>query len=145
MKAVSLFLMALSIVILVGCNGGSSSSGDSGTIDNSRSESEVQDDLEAREKNDPASYLTFRYTQTKNLVGETVLQGKITSSAKIATFKDAVLYITGYSKTGSKVDTWEETVYETFPPGQDIDVKVKLALPKSVKEVEVAIQDASVY
>jgi hypothetical protein len=64
-----------------------------------------------------------------------VLEGSISSVATLASFKDAKLSITGYSKTKSVVGNWSKTVYEVFRPGKSVSIKIKLNLPKSVKSV----------
>ncbi len=136
-----LFLIPITAFILLafnGCDkGGSYSTGsfDSGKVDYSRTEEEIKVDLKTREQNSPTSYLKSDGTYRKNLFGEMVLEGTISNSATLASYKDAKLHITGYSKTKSKIGTWEETIYEVIRPGRSKGFKIKLMLPKSVKSV----------
>lgn len=136
-----LFLIPFSVFILLifnGCDkGGSYSPGsyNSGKVDHSRTEAEIKVDLKTREQRDPTSYLSSKGTYRKNLFGEMVLEGKVSNSATLASYKDPKLHITGYSKTNSEIGTWEETVYEVIRPGRSKQFKIKLMLPKSVKSV----------
>ncbi len=150
-----IFISALSLLfassyILSGCNRSDSSPStyeSSGAyepiIDESRSETEIKEDLAAREKYDPASYLSFEYLYSKNLFGEMVIDGSISSSATLAKFKDAEIEVVGYSKTDSRVGVWKETIYEVFLPGRKKKVpKIKMMLPKEVKSIRITIVDA---
>jgi hypothetical protein len=136
--------------VFLGCNrsnssyGGGYDSGDHrGTVDHTRTEEEIREDLATRERSNPASYLSFDGTYRMNIWGETVIEGTISNAASIAKFKDAVLQVTGYSKTKSKIGTWEETVYEYFAPGRAKTIKVKMFLPSEVKSIRVEVVDAS--
>jgi hypothetical protein len=140
-------VLCLSIAILLfGCNRNQSSYSESFSndpVDYSRSEEDVREDLGTREARNPASYLSFDGTYRKNLLGEIVIEGTISNSASIATFKDAVLHVTGYSKTETKIGTWEETIYEVFKPGNHKQIKAKMLLPSTVKTIGVEVFDAT--
>jgi hypothetical protein len=138
-------------LLIAGCNRGDhhyNNSGadpglDRGTVDHTRTEEEIREDLATRERSNPAAYLSMEGSYRPNIWGETVIEGKISNSASIATYKDAVLHITGYSKTKSKIGTWEETVYEYFKPGRSVDIKIKVMLPSEVKSIDVEVFDAT--
>lgn len=150
MKRSLLLSAVVACLVVTACENGSSSSYSSGSgssstsskVDYSRTEREIKVDLKTREQNNPLKYLRTKGTYRKNVFGETVMEGTISSSATLASFKDAKLYITGYSKTKSVVGNWSSTVYEVFRPGKSKSFKIKLNLPRSVKSVGWDISNA---
>lgn len=105
---------------LTNCNSGSSDNYDTGS-----SYQETKMTLEEKEKQNPTSFLSTDGTYRKNLMGEWVLEGSISNSATIATYKDVVLEISFYSKTKTLLGTEKEAVYEYFPAGQSKSFKIK--------------------
>lgn len=105
---------------LTNCNSGSS-----GSYDTEPSYQETKMSLEEKEKRNPTSFLSSDGTYRKNLVGEWVLEGTISNSATIATYKDVVLEIRFYSKTKTLLGTEKEAIYEYFPAGRTKNFKIK--------------------
>lgn len=101
------------------------------------------EDLGKREASNPTKYLSFEHTSRRNLKGELVLEGTIDNSASIATFKDALVVVTGFSETEEEVGAWEQTVNQVFAPNQPVAVKLKFDLPASVASVDVEIASAT--
>ena len=83
--------------------------------------------LEEQEKADPSEFVTATGGYRKNLIGEWVLIGKINNKATVATYKDAVLKITYYSKTKTALGSEEKTISEFFKPNSSQDFKIKTA------------------
>ena len=121
-KATLTLATALTVLTLglTSCNSGSSGSYDSGS-----SYQETKMTLEDKEKQNPTSFLSTDGTYRKNLLGEWVLEGTISNSATIATYKDVVLEINFYSQTETHLGTEEEAIYEYFPAGKTKNFKIK--------------------
>jgi hypothetical protein len=121
-KAALKFATALTVLTLglTSCN-----SGPSGSYDTGSSYQETKMTLEDKEKQNPTSFLSTDGTYRKNLMGEWVLEGTISNSATIATYKDVVLEIHFYSKTETHLGTEKKAIYEYFPAGQTKNFKIK--------------------
>lgn len=91
--------------------------------------------MEEKEKRNPTSFLSTDGTYRKNLMGEWVLEGTISNSATIATYKDVVLEIKFYSKTKTLLGTEKEAIYEYFPAGQRKSFKIKTYGYKGTKSI----------
>lgn len=146
MKLTSILFTILIILSFSGCETNNSShssySRSKGKVDHSRTEEEIKTDLKTREQMSPLDYLSTDGTYRKNLLGEMVLEGTISNSATLASYKDVTLWVTGYSKTNSEVGKWEEIVYEVIKPGMSKKFKIKWMLPKAVKSVNWEIHAA---
>lgn len=81
--------------------------------------------LEEQEKANPMGFLKAACTYRKNIIGEWVLEGTVTNTAKLATYKDIVLKIVYYSKTKTQIGTEEKIVYDYFKPNSTQQFKVK--------------------
>lgn len=91
--------------------------------------------LEETEKKNPESFLRAVGDQKKNLIGQTVVKGKIFNSAKIITYKDVNVKLSFYSKTDAVLEEDVETVYETVEPGGTVSFKSKYFTPKGTDSV----------
>ena len=91
--------------------------------------------LEDAEKKNPESFLPVQGEEKKNLIGQTVVKGKIFNSAKIMTYKDVNIKLSFYSKTGAVLEEDVETVYETVEPGGTVGFKSKYFTPKGTDSV----------
>ena len=123
---------------LTSCNSSSSGSYDTGS-----SYQETKMTLEDKEKQNPTSFLSTDGTYRKNLLGEWVLEGTISNSATIATYKDVVLEIYYYSQTETHLGTEKESIYEYFPAGKTKNFKIKTYGYKGTKTIGWDIVSAS--
>ncbi len=98
--------------------------------------------LEEKEKRNPTTFLTIKATYKKNLLGEWIIEGTISNTAKIATFKDVILEISFYSKTETHLGTKKEAIYEYFPAGKTKSFKIKNYGYKGTSSIGLAIIDA---
>ena len=138
------FLSLVAVMMLAcalkSCHSDSSSAGYS----NSRhSYQSTKMSLEEQEKGNPLSFLSCDGTYRKNLLGEWVLEGTISSSASVAEYKDVVLEVHFYSKTNTDLGTEYHTVYEYFPPGKSKRFKIKTYGYKGAKKVGWNVSGAS--
>jgi hypothetical protein len=103
---------------------------------------EVKMTLEEQERMNPIAFLSDKSTYRKNLIGEWVIEGKISNAATIATYKDAILQITYYSGTDTEMGSENTTIYEFFRPGSVQPFKIKTFGPKGAKAVSVSVISA---
>lgn len=127
-----LIIIGITVVTLglTNCNSSSSDGYDTGS-----SYEETKMTLEEKEKQSPISFLSTDGTYRVNLIGEWVLEGNISNSATIATYKDVILEISFYSKTNTLLGTEQEAVYEYFPAGQKKAFKIKTYGYKGTKSI----------
>ena len=65
----------------------------------------------------PTNFLSADGTYSENFWGDKFkVNCKITNKATVATYKDAVVRVTYYTKTKTVLGNYDHTVYETFPP-----------------------------
>ena len=78
----------------------------------------------------------------KNLIGQTVIRGKINNKATVASFKDVDVELSFFSKTGALLQRDHEVVYETVTPGNSISFKTKTRAPVGTDSVAMIIYGA---
>lgn len=98
--------------------------------------------IEEQEKMAPLTFLSVDGKLWENLIGQTVIEGDITSSATVAHFKDAVLKVNFYSKTGTFLGSEDFVIYEFVKPGQSTHFKIKSFGPASAEDVKIEISKA---
>lgn len=104
---------------------------------------ELRAELLAQEQSDPTTYLVVAGTHRRNFIGQLVLEGYVGSLATLATFKDPVLSVTWYSKTGTEVGTKEDPIYELLPAKGKAHFKLKTDAPDYVATVALGISGAT--
>lgn len=92
----------------------------------SKSHEEKKLSLKETEESSPLQFLSTQGTYRTNLIGEWVIEGTVTNSASVATFKDVVLTLRYYSKTGSQIASENKILYEFFKPGETQSFKIKV-------------------
>ncbi len=84
----------------------------------------------------------MRGTDKKNLVGQTVVKGKISNTAKVVSYKDVDVKLFFYSKTGALLMEDQEMVYETIAPGKTVNFKSKYFSPKGTDSIAMKVMSA---
>lgn len=97
-----------------------------------------------KEQESPVMFLTATANRKKNLVGQTVVRGKITNHATLATYKDVALILRFYSKTGTLLESDDETIFIEIKPGSSEDFKTKYFAPRGTDSVAVSVKGAGV-
>lgn len=95
-----------------------------------------------KERNDPALFLSAKGNSHKNLVGQTVIKGKITSKSSIASYKDVELKFDFYSATKALLESDKETIFVEVNPGGSANFKSKYFAPKGTDSVAIAVVGA---
>ena len=98
--------------------------------------------LEEIEKQTPEKFISVKGTDKKNLIGQTVVKGKIQNNAKMATFKDVDIKLFFYSKTGVLLSEDQEMIYETIAPGETKSFKSKYFAPKGTDSIGMKVVSA---
>ena len=103
---------------------------------------QTKETLEETEKKNPVLFLTVSGHDKRNLIGQTVVKGTLTNTAKVATYKDVQLKLTFFSKTGALLEEDAETIFESIAPGKSTDFKTKYFAPKGTDSVALKVTGA---
>ena len=115
-------MFIISFLYFVSCESSTNSSNS-----NPATHEEIKMSLEDKEKSNPLSFLNAEGTYRENIIGQWVLEGTVTNTATIATYKDVVLRIVYYSKTKTEIGSEEKTLFEYFKPNNPKRFKIKSA------------------
>ncbi len=91
--------------------------------------------LEKTEQKSPAVFLSVIGERKKNILGQSIIKGKIINMAKIVSYKDIDVKLFFYSKTGALLEEDHEILYETIAPGHIKKFKSKYFTPKDTDSV----------
>jgi hypothetical protein len=109
-----------------------------------KTESDLRNELESKEKRNPKTYLSVDYDLNYRLFsGKDEIKGTIYNSATMATFKDVILTVTYSSNTGTKLYSENFVVYDFIYPGSSTDFNIKTYSPEGTKQIGVKIKSAS--
>jgi hypothetical protein len=101
--------------------------------------------VEEIEKADPTKFLNADGTYGENFWGTKLkVHGIIKNTATVATYKDAVVRITYYSKTKTDLGNKEYTIYDFFPPSSEKKFELKIENYKDVNSIGWDVVSASV-
>ena len=108
----------------------------SGSYDTGSSYQERVMTIEEIERSQPTNFLSADGTYRESFWGDNIkVNCVITNSATVATYKDAVVRITYYTKTKTKLGSKEYPVYEVFPPKSTKTVELKIDNYKNVNSI----------
>lgn len=96
------------------------------------------------EEKQPEKFLSVTNSYKKNLLGQSVIKGKITNNAKVANYKDIALKLSFYSKTGALLEEDVETIFEQINAGKEQTFKSKYFTPKGTDSVSIIVESAIV-
>ena len=133
-----LFAMALAL-FEIGCSSGSEKEKQA-----SDQYEQAKETLAEREAKKPASFLRVQVKDKRNLIGQTVIKGEISSKATVATYTDVEVELRFYSKSGALLEKDVEVIYEPIKPGQSESFKTKYFAPKGTDSVAASILKAQV-
>ena len=126
--------ISLMIVFLYGCG-----SRDKDVAKEKENYQKAKETLEEKEKKNPATFLIVDSRDKHNLIGQTVVKGRVTNMAKVCVYKDVRLELSFFSKTGTLLLTTNETVYDKIEPGKSTDFKAKEFAPKGTDSVVIKV------
>ena len=102
----------------------------------------IKGSLALTEQKNPARFLSVEGSNKKNLLGQTVIKGKVNNNAKIVSYKDIDIKLSFYSKTATLLEEDHEVVYETIHPGGSASFKSKYFAPKGTDSVAMHVVSA---
>lgn len=121
-----IIIIALSVVDIDSSSQGS----------NDRTYQEKVMTVEQIELSQPTSFLTAAGKYNENFWGDKInVHGVITNKATVATYKDAVVKVTYYSKTNTEIGSKEYTIYEIFTPHSSTNFELKIDNYKDVSTI----------
>ena len=132
-------LILLPLVFLVGCQ--SKAKTESAEKD---SYEKTKESLGEKEKKNPTAFLKVSSKDKRNLIGQTVIKGTVSNTAKVCAYKDVELELSFFSKTGVLLEKDNETVYEMIEPGKSADFKSKYFAPKGTDSVAIKVAGAKI-
>ncbi len=91
----------------------------------------------------PQKFLSVHNSNKKNILGQTVVSGRIFNNAKVASYKNIELKLQFFSKTRVLLEEDLETIYEKIAPGESTKFKSKYFTPKGTDSVSITIQGAA--
>jgi hypothetical protein len=100
---------------------------------------QAKETLLEKETKNPLPFLLVNGSNKRNLVGQTVVRGKLVSLATLAVYKDVNVELKFFSKTGALLETDNETFYEIIHPGESRDFKTKYFAPKGTDSVALKV------
>lgn len=102
--------------------------------------------VEEIERSQPVNFLSADGTYRENFWGNKFkVSCKITNKATVATYKDAVVRVTYYTKTKTVLGSNDYTVYETFPPNSTKTVELKIDNYRDVNSIGWDVISAKTY
>jgi len=102
-----------------------------------------KESLQDKEKKHPLKFLGITGDDKKNIIGQTVVRGKISNKATVSSYKDIRIKMLCY-KDGAMVEEHEDTIDEIIIPNSTKDFKTKYRLPKGTDSIALSIMNASV-
>lgn len=92
--------------------------------------------VEEIERAEPARFLDASGTYNETLFGNSFrVHGVISNKATVASYKDALVQVTYYSKTKTKLAQNNYTIYDVFPPHSETKFEIKIANYKDVSTI----------
>ena len=104
----------------------------------------TKESLGEKEKKNPTAFLKVSSKDKRNLIGQTVIKGTVSNTAKVCAYKDVELELSFFSKTGVLLEKDNETVYEMIEPGKSADFKSKYFAPKGTDSVAIKVAGAKI-
>ncbi|HMO61796.1 MAG TPA: hypothetical protein PKC39_12760 [Ferruginibacter sp.] len=130
--------IAISILACSSCNSTPGSTADK----EAESYEKTKETLEEKERKNPIAFLKVSSKDKHNLIGQTVVKGTVSNTAKVCMYKDVQLEISFFSKTGVLLSKESETVYEEIQPGHTADFKSKYFAPKGADSIAIKVLGA---
>lgn len=97
---------------------------------------EKKSSLEETERGNPLQFLKIsNNTDHSNLVNKVVIEGDITNSATLVSYKDIEVSIVIKDEQGSVIEKDKKTLNLTIAPGTTQSVKIKVKRPKGTGSV----------
>ena len=136
-----LFILLIATAVLISCNSGSGTTGDSSSIDAAQVEipktpEQLRAELKQQEQAAPLEYLSADGTYKENFWGDKLkIKCTLHNKATLASYKDVVVRVTFYTKTNTELGSKEYTIYEIVNSNSDKTVDMKIDTYKDVATI----------
>ena len=125
LKATAIFGLIVFVLLILN-EISSDGSGDAATNRSDSYEEKVMT-VEEIERSRPTDFLTADGEYRENIWGNKLkVQGVIRNNATVASYKDAVVRVTYFSKTKTELSSEKYTIYEAFPPNSEVKFELTL-------------------
>lgn len=126
------FIVIIAIIIIAKINSGDEAS----TNEEHKTYKEKVMTVEEIERAQPTNFLIAGGDYNTNFWGDKIkVHGVIKNKATVASYKDAVVRITYFSKTKTELGSKEYTIYENFPPHSEVNFELKISNFKNVNSI----------
>jgi len=102
-----------------------------------------KESLASREKKNPLSFLSVEGDNKKNLIGQTVIRGKISNKATISSYKDVRIKMLCY-KNDKLAEEHEDVIDDVIKPNSTTNFKTRYRLPKGTDSIALSVMSATV-
>ncbi|MBW7838864.1 MAG: hypothetical protein H3C36_04315 [Chitinophagaceae bacterium] len=99
--------------------------------------------LQEKEKDNPLLFISITGAMKKNLIGQAVIRGKLSSTATVAVYKDINIKLDFFSKTKALLESDKEIIYVALKPGTTESFKTKYFAPKGTDSVSLSVISAT--
>ena len=106
---------------------------------------EQKQSIAEKEKAKPLAFLRIKSTHRKNWIGQTVVEGTITNTAAVSSFKEVRLKMLCYDKDDKMVEEHEDMLDVILKPNSNKDFKLRYHLPRSTDSIAVTVMSAAVH
>jgi len=114
------------------------------TIDTKAYEEQKQSIAE-KEKTKPLAFLRVKSTYRKNWVGQTVVEGTITNTAAVSSYKDVRLKMLCYDMDDKMVEEHEDMLDVILKPNSNKNFKLRYRLPRSTDSIALTVMSAALH
>ena len=137
-------VIGLAVIIGGGLIIANQNSGDGGSYGSGGTYQEKIMTVEETERSQPATFLIADGNYNENFWGDKLkVHGVIKNTATVASFKDAVVRVTYYSKTKTDLGSKDYTIYDNFPPHSEIKFELKIENYKDVNSIGWTVLEAT--
>jgi len=109
----------------------------------SQSYEQHKENLKEKEKKNPLAFLIITSDNKKNIIGQTVVHGKISNKATVSSYKDVRIKMLCY-KNNKMVEEHEDVIDDVIKPNSANNFKIKYRLPKGTDSIALSVMNASV-
>lgn len=102
-----------------------------------------KESLAEKEKKNPLAFLSVTGDDKKNIIGQTVVHGKIFNKATVSSFKNVRIKMVCYKHTNFVVEH-EDLIDDVIKPNSTTNFKIKYRLPKGTDSISLSIMSVDV-
>jgi len=109
----------------------------------SQSYEHYKESLAEKEKKNPLAFLTVTAENKKNIIGQTVVRGKISNKATVSSYKDVRIKMLCYKDNKMMIEH-EDVIDDVIKSNSINNFKIKYRLPKGTDSIALSVMSASV-